>query len=399
MGNIIDYLLWRGDILITKEQPFNEVDSMIMARLSYLLFDKLKLKDVITIEDAAKRMEAFPEEDFLNVNDKEFITCLGKSDRFKKMEVTDYIKVADKEAQKQFGAATIHLSKKEMYISYMGTDSTINGWKEDFNMAFMDNVPCQISGSEYLAKISHKYPHKKIRVGGHSKGGNVAIYAAITSAPSIQDRIIKVYNYDGPGFNKNITDKYENKDIIKKIETYIPQESVIGKTLDHKEKVTTVLSRRGLLGHDIYSWEILGKDIIKSLGTTNISIDIDKTITDWLSNTTIEQRKIFIDTIFEILNSTDLDTFNELPKNLKDTIPKILKKYSEISSDEKKTISEMIRILITSNISTLKERGYTKLGSMKEEYLNIGREKIREFDEKYLSKIIKEERKENAKTN
>ena len=371
MANINDYLLWRGDIPFSKKYPFNEIDSMILARFSYLLFDKIEMNQIETIEDISKKMKDFDNEEFLYNGDKELITNLGESERFKKLIVTDFVSNNDKENEKQFGAITIHLSNKELYISYIGTDKTINGWKEDFNMAFMENVPCQIEGKKYAEKIAKKYRNKKIRIGGHSKGGNVAIYSAITVEKQIQDKIIKIYNYDGPGFNKNIFDKYENDEIINKIETYIPQESVIGRILNHKEKTTIVLStEKGILQHDIYSWQILKNDLIKVEKNTNISENIDKTLTDWLENTTNEQRKIFIDAVFELFYSTEADTFIEIYNNVRESIPKILKKYREISEEDKKIITDMIKIIVKSYINNVKEQETIKFNNKKEEYLN-----------------------------
>ena len=150
MSNINDYLLWRGDIPIDKRFKFNEVDSMVLARLSYLLFNKIDMKPIETIESASEKMKDFDNDEFLYNGDKELITYLGQSERFKNMTLTDYVKVNSKANEKQFAAITVHISDKEMYISYIGTDSTIYGWKEDFNMAFMDDVPCQIAGKEYL---------------------------------------------------------------------------------------------------------------------------------------------------------------------------------------------------------------------------------------------------------
>ena len=114
MANINDYLLWRGDIPINRNFKFNEIDSMILARFSYLLFNKIDIKPVETVESVSNKMKDFD-------ND-----------------------------EKQFAAITVHISDEEMYISYIGTDSTLYGWKEDFNMAFMDDVPCQLAGREYL---------------------------------------------------------------------------------------------------------------------------------------------------------------------------------------------------------------------------------------------------------
>ena len=382
MSNINDYLLWRGDIPISSKFKFNEVDSMILARFSYLLFDRINMRKSETIESISQKMKDIPNEEFRYNGDKELITYLGQSNRFKNMEVTDYVSNNDKESEKQFCGITIHISDKEMYISYIGTDSTIYGWKEDFNMSFMENVPCQIAGKEYAEKVIKKYPDKSVRIGGHSKGGNVAIYSAITIPAELQNRVIKVYNYDGPGFSKNIIDKYGNEKIINKIETYIPQDSVIGRILNHKEKITISLSNeKGIFQHDIYSWQVMRDNLIQLNHNTEISENIDKTLTDWLENTTTEQRKIFVDTVFEIFYSTDANTFGDISKNLSTNISKMLKKYGEISTEDKRVITNMIKIIVTSYINIIARKEITKLDNMKEEYINKSKYKLRKLKE------------------
>ena len=383
MANINDYLMWRGDIPLNSKFKFNEVDSMILARFSYLLFDKIKMSKVETIESIADKMKDIPETEFRYNGDKELIANLGKSTRFKDMIVTDYVRNNDKETEKQFCAVTIHLSDTQLYISYIGTDNTIYGWKEDLNMSFMDNVPCQIAGKEYARKIARKYEDKKIRIGGHSKGGNVAIYSAITVSKEIQKRIIKVYNYDGPGFNESIIEKYGNSAIIKKIETYIPQDSIIGRILNHKEKITIALSnQKGIFQHDLYSWQVVRDDLVRLEQNTQISEDIDETLTDWLETTTPQQRQIFVDTVFELFYSTDVETFREISTNLSTNIPKILKKYKELSQEDRKVITDMIKIITSSYFGIVKKKEMTKFDSMKEEYINKGKAKLKELKRK-----------------
>lgn len=366
MSNINDYLLWRGDIPINNKFCFNEIDSMILSRFSYLRFDKIKLETKETIASISRKMKDFKNEDFLYNGDKELITNLGKSDRFKEMIVTDYIKNNNIEKEKQFGAVTVHISENEMYISYMGTDNTINGWKEDFNMSFKEHVPCQIEGKEYLEKIAKKYPNKQIRIGGHSKGGNVAIYSAITAENSIQDRIIKVDNYDGPGFNKEVINRYVRVETLEKMETFIPQDSIVGRILNHKEKTTVTLSvEKGLYQHDIYSWKVLKNKMIRSEKNTEISEDINKTITDWLETTTTEQREIFIDSLFEVINSTKANKFKDISNTLTTSIPAILQKYKTISPEDKKVISTMLKMFIGAYINVIKEKQTLKIGIIK----------------------------------
>ena len=145
MANINDYLLWRGDIPISDEFEFNEVDSMILARFSYLRFDMVKLRSAETIKSISNKMKNIDNEDFRYNGDKEMITYLGQSKRFNAMKVTDFVQVDDKDSEKQFSAVTVHISDDELYVSFIGTDASLIGWKEDFNMSFLENVPCQLA--------------------------------------------------------------------------------------------------------------------------------------------------------------------------------------------------------------------------------------------------------------
>lgn len=349
MSNINDYLSWRGDVPITKETPFNEIDSMIMARFSYLIFDRIDMEEEETIKSISAKMKKLKNEEFRFNGDKELITKLGQSIRFKNMKVTDYVENNEKENEKQFAAILIHTGENEMYVSYIGTDASIYGWKEDFNLAYMENIPCQIEGKKYLEKVSKEYKDKKIRIGGHSKGGNVAIYSAITAKEDVKKKIIKVYNYDGPGFREDFISKYEKEEIISKIETYFPQDSIIGRILNHKEKCSVIYSiEKGIMQHDIYSWQVQGSKPVYEKKLTNASEIMNVAVTTWLDNTTDEQRKIFFDTIFELLYSTEANTFAEISENLSKNIMTIHKKYRKVSKEDKQMIVNVIKIFIKS---------------------------------------------------
>lgn len=343
MANINDYLDWRGDIPISKEFPFNEIDNMILSRFSYLIFDRIVMEEKETIESISKKMRKFKNEEFNYNGDKELITKLGQSTRFKDMEVTDYVKNNDSEIEKQFSAITIHNSKKEMYISFLGTDKSIVGWKEDFNISFMENIPSQVAGEEYTKMIAEKYPREKIRIGGHSKGGNIAIYAAITVPEKIQKRIIDVVNYDGPGFNMKKVNENKGKDILNKIFTYMPQESIFGRIMEHAEKCEVILSNeKGVYQHDIYSWQVLRDKMVRAESLTDESNRINNKITNWLENTTPDQRKIFVDSVFEIFYSTEANSFEEI--NWIKNVPTIISAYKGLSPEDRKTLIEMITL-------------------------------------------------------
>ena len=179
MPNIIDYLSWRGDLSF-KQAEINEVDKIILARFSNIPFSEIELKEKETIGNIALKMSKLEDKSFIWSGDKEFINAIGKTKRYKELEVTDYSEIKDLLAEKQFAAITIGLPNKIKYISYRGTDTSLVGWKEDFNMTFMKDIPAQKEALNYLNKIAKKYRDKLI-IGGHSKGGNIAIYASMNA--------------------------------------------------------------------------------------------------------------------------------------------------------------------------------------------------------------------------
>ena len=242
-----------------------------------------------------------------------------------------------------------------MYISYMGTDDNLYGWKEDFNMAFMDKVPSQLDGTKYLREMAKKYPKKKIRVGGHSKGGNIAVYASISVNKMIKNRIEKVYSYDGPGQSKKTIDKKCKDDFILKVKSYIPQDSIIGRVLEHKEECVIVKSNeKGIMQHDIYSWEVKKDDFETLDKLTKSSENINKTIKKWLENTTPEQREVFIDIMFELFNGILSGRIDNFFSGWTQNIPKISKKYKELSEENKKAVTSMIKEFLKAYFNVIK---------------------------------------------
>ena len=252
MPNIMDYLNLRGDISLKKDD-INEVDKIILSRFSYLPFKEIVMNKKETIEKISNKMKDLSLEKFIWKDDKEFIIKLGNTKRYKDLKVTNYKEILDTKAEKQFAAVTISLPKRVKYISFRGTDMTLVGWKEDFNMSFMKDIPSQIEAVEYLNEIGKKYRNKFI-VGGHSKGGNISIYAAMYCNPKVNRRIIEAINADGPGFNKEVIDSKEYVGILERINTYIPQSSIVGRLLEHEDDYEIIHSTQtGVMQHDIYS--------------------------------------------------------------------------------------------------------------------------------------------------
>lgn len=346
MSNIFDYLQWR-DLKLDKVE-FNEVDNLILARLSYFPLDNVVENKPITLKEAYKKYLDVKEKGrILQEEDSELFPVLANSIRFGDIKLTNYINKIDLEQEEQFSAVTLLLPDDTIYVSFRGTDNTIVGWREDLNMSFKELVPAQTTAKNYLNKIAEEYKNK-IRVGGHSKGGNLAIYASAFCNSEIQDRIIEVYNNDGPGFCESVVNSEGYKKIIKKVCTYIPQSSIIGRLLNHKEKIIILKSTQtGIMQHDLYTWQVLGDKFIKA-EITNSSEIIDKTITNWLLNVDAEQRSLCIDAIFEILYSTKAETLSEIKQNKFDSIRTMLKTYKNIDEGNReiatKVLGELLKI-------------------------------------------------------
>ena len=240
MGNIMDYISWRGDLSFEQSQ-FNEVDNLILACFSYVNLDGIsavtkqkgiglkKLTKEFMKLHTMKELEA----------DKSFIRLapfmmmeMAKSVRFGKCVVRNYVNDIVTEAEQQFAAMEIVLEDGTSYVSFRGTDDTIIGWKEDFNLS-TGVVPAQKRAIEYLQKIS-EHTDGMLRVGGHSKGGNLAIYGSVM-CKSAHEKILEIYSNDGPGFSREFQELPEMKEMMPKIIRIIPEYSIIGTLLEHKK--------------------------------------------------------------------------------------------------------------------------------------------------------------------
>ena len=351
MANVCDYVKWRGDLTLDQSE-FNEIDNLILARFSYFPFDKIiRENEIATIKELSRR---FSNQDVTKLpilwkDDVELFPLMGNSKRFGGMLATKYINKIDAEQEKQFSAITVLMPNDIIYVSYRGTDNTIVGWKEDFNMSFKSHIASQISAKQYLEEIAKEYPSSKIIIGGHSKGGNIAVYAATFASKDVKDRIINVYNNDGPGFCEDVIETAEYQENLSRVHTYIPQSSIIGRLMNHKEKYTIVESvQKGIMQHDLYSWQVLGKEFVTLKKLTNESEFIDKTIKDWLENVEPEKREQVIDAVFEILNTTEAQTMKELKANWFANAKTILGTYKNIDSDTKEmvwqTVNELLKV-------------------------------------------------------
>jgi hypothetical protein len=350
MANIIDYVeeIGKFDLL---EAPFNSVDSLILSQLSYVRLDGLipgvsaqepvcitELLDIPNFEDM-----------FWDVRDSEsnrkLFIATATSRRFCNTRLNYYVNNINNDIGKQFSAVTFFLDEGIAYMAIRGTDSTIVGWKEDFNMAFMCPVPAQEEGVWYINEVAQLFPGEFI-VGGHSKGGNIAVYSSIKCNCEVQDRISAVYSFDGPGFPKDIFSCPEYIRVKKRIHKYLPQSSVIGMIMEHQESYSVVESNQfWIFQHAPLSWMVEDDNFKYIYEIKATSAYMNKTLNNWINSVDMEKRKLFVETLFQVISVTNAKTLFDLTDEWKKNAISVLFAINEIDKKTKIIIARLIMSL------------------------------------------------------
>lgn len=320
MANILDYIQWRGDIPVSN-LPVGEVDALILSYLSYMRYEGLVSDAVqgegLRVADAAAALLERDEKERNSMSyslkdDARLLALLVHSERFGRARMVGYVNRVDRETEKQFSAVTFLLEDGTAFISFRGTDNTVVGWKEDFNMSFETAVPAQLEAVEYVRRVSGQTDRPLI-LGGHSKGGNLAAYAGMFVTDAVRERILEVYNFDGPGFNETVTASPAFGRVDMRIHTFVPHSSMIGILLWHHEPFTVVRSDSvGVFQHNAYTWQVMGGRFVTMSARTSNSHFADDTLKRWLRSLTPQMRRQTIDGIYALLNVSDGQRVGEL---------------------------------------------------------------------------------------
>ena len=351
MGTIINYIEEYGDYTFS-EKPFGEVDSLILCQFAYLKFDGL----VPGVDDDAPPVsirQVFENRDYDNLygderyreKNTELFLAMVHSRRFGSLKINYYVNQIELEKETQFSAVTFQPDEELYYIAYRGTDETIVGWKEDFNLAFSEPVPGQLMSVEYLEKSAGKIG-KPFYMGGHSKGGNFAVYAAMNCRQDIQDNIVIIFNHDGPGFRPEVREKGQFDKIENRIRQTVPHSSMVGMLLSSERNYRVVESRNfGLAQHDPYSW-LIEKDnfqIVKQIYSGRMFVDT--TINDWILSLNQEQMRIFVDTLYDVVKASEADNLIDFTANWKRSIQGIMSAIKNVDADTTKTMNDIMKAL------------------------------------------------------
>ncbi len=350
MADFFDYLNWRGDLSFEKV-PFNKIDALLLAHVTYSIFD-----GVVPESFSKKKTFAQVARDFTKTADYEERINIGflinkrtaelmfkcaECERYRNVQLCGFRNIYSEEKTEQFAAVTYIVDGKPV-IALRGTDDTITGWKEDFNIAWQDQIPAQKDALLYFKEAAEAFKGSFVLT-GHSKGGNLVINTAVNCSKTLQKRIKEIYNFDGPGFSRDFFEQEAYKNVENKIFSFYPAFSVVGMIFHHPKNFEIVKSEGfAFWQHDAMSWQIMGAEFINEASFTDESKLFYKAFNEWIDKLDNSQRHTFVDTLFGILEASGAKTNSDIEKEAVKSTAKMIAAYAELDKARRK---EMLKIL------------------------------------------------------
>lgn len=377
MGTILDYLKEYGDYFL-EEKPFSDVDSLVLSQFAYLKFDGMvpglgENKPMVTMYDLVNHESydhLYADERYREDNTALFLG-IYRSRRFGGMKIGNYVNRIELDRETQFSAVTYRLSDGIYYVAFRGTDENIVGWKEDLNLAFSEPVPGQLMSVEYLEKTAESI-QGEFCVGGHSKGGNLAVYSSMYCKPEVRQRISRIYDHDGPGFRPEVKRKSAYAEIESRIHKTIPRSSLVGMLL-YTDGVYQVVESRtiGVAQHNPYTWLIDGDSfhIVEEIRAGRKFMD--DALNEWILSLSQEQMHTFVDTLYQIVLASETDNLIDFTGNWSQSLHKIGAALKEVDPQTAKMIIQIMKMLFETVSANAKER-FRSRGEMQKERFDEG---------------------------
>ena len=360
MGIIFDYLDQVAYDSIY-DTPFNELDMLMLTEITYLPFDQI-VSDQMSPDCTCRLFESaekVPQDLSMLVtkNRLKLLEKVASSTRFKNIKLMGYVNDIDPDIQKQFAAMIFKIKPDSYVLTFRGTDDSIIGWKEDFHMTYMHQVPAQKTAVNYLRKAMDALPGQFILT-GHSKGGNLASYAASQIEPEYQERIQSIYSYDAPGLNHSVITSQGYQTISDKIKRYIPQGSIVGMMLETPKQAQIVKSTAigGLAQHDTFTWQISGQTFVLLDNLNPDSLQVDKTLKNWVDSVSDDELKDFFDLFFGLILDAGISSINDLTKL--ENFNKILAVFENanaLTDQEREMLSRLAKLLVDMRYQSWKD--------------------------------------------
>ncbi|MBQ9136241.1 MAG: DUF2974 domain-containing protein [Lachnospiraceae bacterium] len=349
IDTIIEYLKKYGEYTFS-EKPMNDVDSLVLCQFSYLKFDGIV--PLVTENRKPVLLRNLPRyKNFNNLfadkryekQNRALFDAMLCSKRYRNLKINNYINIVETDWETQFSAVTFLPEGCEIYVAYRGTDETIVGWKEDFNMAFQTPIPGQAYAVKYLYMVAEKITGS-FYVGGHSKGGNLAVYATMNSTEEVQERILKIYSMDGPGFRKEILEKSNYEAIKDRIVKILPQSSVVGMLFETAPSYKVVASKTlGMLQHNPYTWIVKDDDFyyVKDIHETRKFAD--DVVNEWVTSLDEEERRLLVDTLYQVVSASEAENLIDFSSDWKKSLSGMVAAIKEVDGETKKILKTLIK--------------------------------------------------------
>lgn len=355
--NIIGYIRRFGERDFI-DLPFNEVDSLVISTLVYADLQRTPFRKIKNFNCTVAELGKLVDEEQIShllwntARRDELLRLAAKSKRFGTARLAHYCYEVDKKAQKQMVALTFQLKTSEGnidYVAYQGTDDTLAGWKEDFNMSYSRRVPAQGAALDYLKKVA-RADRAKLIVGGHSKGGNLAAYAAAKAGIMIKARILAVYDHDGPGFLPDTFKAWEVGSIKKKVHKTTPQTAFVGLLMTNPIAKPEIVASdgRSIWQHDPLTWQVRGTKFQRAKRNWQSSF-LSRSASRWIRSLSTVERRAFINDCYDIILATGVETMPEFRHYFRWHLPTLIRMVNTSDPEVRATIIRTFKLLARAN--------------------------------------------------
>ena len=365
MKNMLDYIKEFGHVSF-EERAFSEIDALVLTELEYLPLEKVVPSDengenFVTVKEIAEYMqehkqELFDENPMMITEERHEVSqVIADAPRFQSLKFFGVVSEWDKDTTKQFAAVTVEVEPSVRLVIFRGTDDTLIGWKEDFLMTYSPLVAAQTDAKEYLAKQASLWDGD-LMISGHSKGGNLAIYAAATQVEDVQLRIVDIFCFDSPGLYRSVLETKGYQNIVPLAMRYIPQDSLVGLMLESEVPYVIVKSNAtGAMQHSAMTWEIEDGQFIKMEKLTKNSQLNDQTFKKWTESVSDEELELFWNVFFELLFSVGIDTVNDLYGEFMHYVQEFLKAAGNMDEEKRELLTRIALLLVSTRFEVWKD--------------------------------------------
>ena len=365
MKNMLDYMKEFGHLSF-EERAFSEIDALVLTELEYLPLEKVVPSDengenFVTVKEIAEYMkehkkQLFDENPMMVTEERHEVSqVIAEAPRFQSLKFFGAVSIWDKDTTKQFAAITVEVEPDVRLVIFRGTDDSLIGWKEDFLMTYSPLIAAQMDAKEYLAKQASLFDGD-LMVSGHSKGGNLALYAAATQKEDVQLRIVDIFCFDSPGLYRSVVETKGYQNIVPLAMRYIPQDALVGLMLESEVPYVIVKSNAiGAMQHSAMTWGIEDGQFVKVEKLTKSSQLNDQTFKKWTETVSDEELELFWNVFFELLFTAGIETVNDLYGQFMHCVQEFLKATRKMDEEKRELLVRIALLLVSTRFEVWKD--------------------------------------------